>query len=493
MVRYDYLKALYELGKIAQGENGIDKSKLEEDFLRFSVYSPGRILQVRSPNVYLLEGEERKNFSKVIRTIGIQSPDSIPEVAAIGISGDFEALSSQQVNDYIIVASLQQVNADHYSDRRSYLNPLLQVIFQEGAKLIQNFSIHEAVFGKVKAKRGHLVLADISLFPEQFSAGPYSLELELDTPTKTIEEFRNFHQILEQIISDPKRNILDPKMIEEVTERGLQLRRKIGSLSRYEIPTERVFKVETNSCLLEDHQNASYYLYHPELKKNVVVYFGVPPLPCERKPRALTLLQGDAQEHTLAELVKLNFLNPSLAVLKSRIEDLDQLYQQTYRSRQEEEKETRQLRQLIHQLQKVGKDLAGINNPAMRTDYALRLPHEMLEFLVYPSSEDPVIHHLLSRLSWNKSIRDYHHTEAFKLRFTEADQVQRSKLIREVKTNLIFRTQQNEEVNLWLYQYHQPFCQSQGIEFQVRGKKVECKNLNETEDQEEYEIDLTSL
>jgi len=477
MSRVGYLKTLHELEKIARGKgkNGLDKNKLEEDFLRFSAYSKRNKLQVRLPSLYHLNGEEKKNMEEVLASLGTISPE---KVEAIGFSGDYEALPCKEA---IIITSLQQIRADHYSAGRSYLNPLLEVIFQEGINLIQNFSIHEALFGKVKAKRGELDLTETHLFPERFLAGAYRLEVELETPSSTVNEFITLHQMLNEMVRDSKAKLLEPREIYEITARGLQLRGKLGSLSRYEVPAKKIFSAETNSCLVEEERSSSFYLYIPNSKKNIMVYFGESPFEVGKKPAALKVLEGNSQEHSLAELVKGEVFNPSLAVLESRIEDLTTLYEDALRSRQQKQDQFLHLKRLIVELKEAQENLSVIANPKMRTEYALKLPHEMLEFIVYPSTGDAVIHNLLAKLSWNRPIRDYHNTEAFKLKYAEADEAQKARILEEVRTNLIFRTQQNEDVNFWLYQNHQEFCEKQGIEFEVLE--------NDLED----DVDLSSL
>ena len=214
-----------------------------------------------------------------------------------------------------------------------------------------------------------------------------------------------------------------------------------------------------------------------------MVHFGESPFETGKEPKVLTVLQGNAYEHSLAELTRLNFFSPSSAVLESRITDLTILYERALRSGQEKKDQLLYLDRLISELKEARENFEIIANPAMRTEYALRLPHELLEFIVYPSTEDPVVHDLFSKLSWNGAIRDYHNTNGFKQQYLEADEAEKAKLLQEVKSNLIFSTQQNEEINLWLYQHHRYSCQGQGIEFEVVGNEAEI----------DVDVDLSSF
>ncbi len=94
-------------------------------------------------------------------------------------------------------------------------------------------------------------------------------------------------------------------------------------------------------------------------------------------------------------------------------------------------------------------------------------PAELLEFFVYPATNDPVVHELLPRMSWNASIREYHDTLGFMDRFEKASDKQRKDMLVQVKSNIMFSNQQNKNVNLWLFQNHKEFCERAGIKFKL--------------------------
>jgi len=315
----DYLKELAELGRIARGErNPLNTTRLEEEFLAFSSCMPSGELSVRLPKLYMLGGTEKEHFVEVLKALNDERT-KIPE--SVGISGCFEHRAGQ---DTLIFFSPNQLSADPFSSSVSYLLPLIERIYSDGATLIRDFAIHEALFGQVSCKRGELDLRELHLFPEKFEPGPYQLAIELDTPTKTVREFREVQGLLSSFESAPN-SLLDPEKVKETTTRALELRKRVGSLSRYEARAQ-TFSVETNSCVLRNRASTSFYLYSPTHGQNVLVYFGACPIQEASQLARLLVLDGNKQQHTLSKLVELDIFKPSLPVLEQRITDLTELW-----------------------------------------------------------------------------------------------------------------------------------------------------------------------
>jgi len=40
-------------------------------------------------------------------------------------------------------------------------------------------------------------------------------------------------------------------------------------------------------------------------------------------------------------------------------------------------------------------------------------------------------------------------------------------MLRELQSNIMFGNQQNNNVNVWLYQNHRDFCENAGVKFQL--------------------------
>lgn len=463
MTKLDELKELYRLSQLARrGDTSINTTTLEDNFMAFSSYSPRRVLTVELPSMYELQGDEHQHVAAALASLGATNV-ALP--GRVDFSGCFE---NSPLADSLIFFSLQQAEADHCRGFRSYLDPLLLEVYTNGTKLIRDFALHEAVVGKVKAARGSLDLQEINLFPERFTNGKYGLSVVLDTPTKTVEKFMKLHGSLEKFKANPKQSILDPKFVEKTTNKAIKLRRLLGSLSRYERPEEKSFAVYVDSCVVRTDDNKSFHLYAENSRKNVMVYFGEDPFSETSQPRELIVLDGNQYHHTLRKLTELGFYEASSAILEQRISDLRHLYDDAARGKGRALNGSySDFSSLIRELEKVETHFKSVINPQRRTKFALKQPAELLEFIVYPTTEDPIIHELLPRISWNKAIREYHNTDKFTADFLEGDTEKRQEMLRMATSNVVFSNQQNNDVNVWLYKNHKDFCVHQGVRFEV--------------------------
>jgi len=466
MTTLAYLKMLDQLRQISRGDNHqIDVSKLEADFLGFSAYSKKRALTVVLPKLYQVEEEEKDHVQEALTSLGLTilgTSSSVPEYLDIG--GGF---TGNNCLDCLLLLSLQQYQSDHQTNERSYLNPLLEKIYSEGGRFIQDFSIHEAIVGKVTAKRGDLDLSEVHLFPGKFYHGPYRLEADLDTPQKTVQKLRKLEQFWTEIGEDLKSHLLDYSELQQVTEKSLELREKLGALSRYHIPSSSQFSVSVNSCVLRQPSGTLFYLFEPNNQKNVLVYWGNSPFAQSQAPAQLQAFSGDAHQHTLVKLTEMGFYIPSEKILEERMTVLTKLQEQATRQAQAPLSGHEDFQTLMEELQRVQEFFTRTVNPDMRKEHLLKQFPEILEFVVYPATEDPVVHELLPRLSWNQTIRRYHNSSKFKNVFEQAGEEEKAKMLQEVQANLMFANQQNNDVNVWLYQNHQDFCQKKGIEFKL--------------------------
>jgi hypothetical protein len=460
----EMLSYLDKLRKVKRSHGFVDTSQVEEDFLSLSSTTRKGELTVRKLRTYTLEGEDSTKLKKALRAAGIMA--DVP--SEIGISGGFNGMA----NDQLFLLSLSQLNADYASHNRAYLNPLLAKVYGEGKKLIRDFSIHEAIFGRARCFAGELDLDEIKLFPERFKPGAYKLSVELDTPEKTIERFLEFSRLEQEFIEDAEKNLKDERKVTEFTERVIKLRETLGAISRCEVPKTNVFSAETNSYLRENGDNTYFYLYNPQQKKNVLVYFGK--LPFANAPLDLEVLDGSEQQSTLARLVSLDFYKSSSSVLQQRIKDITQLYEGASRIRvknlQHDYTNFGKLLEKLKVNQRVLEDMASEEG---RKNFTLQQPTEILEFMVCPNNLDqenpdlidPVVHDLLAHLSWNTNLRNYHDSAGFMKKFKEASSKDREEMLIRVSSGLSFANQQNNDVNLWLYDNYRGFCEAKGIKF----------------------------
>jgi hypothetical protein len=454
----EMIEYLRRIRNIKRGAGFIDTSKVENDFLYFSSRVGRGILNVTIPRQYILNGDDGKKIAEALKTSRIDL--EIP--SEIGISGGFNGIANNQ----LFLVSPNQFNTDYSSHSRAYLTPLLIKIYGEGTKLLRDFTVHEALYGEVKCFSGELDLKDIGLFPEKFIPGKYKLSVEIDTPNSSVKKFVQLRKLMQELKENKEQFLKSENKVAEMTERILELRSVIGSLSRYEDVETNVFSSETDSCVIENERNNYFYLYNPQQNKNVLVYFGDSPI--SKTPLDLNVINGEDRQSALASLLSFDFYKVSPAILDQRIKDLNAMYEGAARAEKRnisgEHADFGKFLEKLKMNQRVIQDMA---NEEARKNFALTQPPEILEFLVCPSNENPVVHDLLTHLSWNTSLREYHDTRNFIQSFEKADKKTREKILKRAVYGISFANQQNNDVNFWLYQNYRGFCQSLGIEFNV--------------------------
>jgi len=459
------LRELQKLKDIALEQQGrINTSQLEQDFVRFSSYSPKAALKVQLPKLYTIQGEEKTHIQQALVALGLQKENAPPIFPkALDIAGEFEYHPSKEA---LLFVSPTQFRADHYSSVRSYLNPLVENIYSEKIALLRDFTKQEAVIGLIERKRANLNLEQIALYPHLFTSGPYELRVKLDTPTKMISAFCSLQQKIKELEQNPKQTMLQPKVVEKTTATALHLRNILGNLSRYEQPESQECIVATNSCIVRTTASTLFYLYAEKIQKNILVYFGEDPFTKKEKPSQLEVLAGEGQAETLHQLIKAGIYNVSLPLLQQRIREITQLYDVGKQNFPHESDHT-DFNELLTKLTTIESYFQAVINPAARLKYIEKIDHELGQFMVCPASEDIVTYQLLPRLSWNESVRMYHQTLTFITKFQQAQELEKRAMLHKVISNMAFDSQQNKDVNVWLYQNHKSLCQEENILFEV--------------------------
>jgi hypothetical protein len=448
---YQYLE---QLKRIRRGAGMFDPTQMEKDFMGYAAMNPGGTLALKKPKLYSIKPEEEVKMQQVLGALNHvgQTPTHID------ISGGFTGSHL----DELIFLSLNQGSSDNSSHERAYLHPLIEKVYLEASGLISDFSIVEGVYGKVKCSIGDLSLEDLPFFPEKFFPGPYNLEVTLDTPHRTISQFGEFTRELESFLKNPQEEGLASGKLEQLTQRGIKLRKILGSLSRYHNPGKNNFSVQTNSCLLERDKTSLTYLYCPNTNRNAVIYFGENPF--SQTPHGLVILNGAEKQKALAKLIELGVYEPNLAVLDQRIKELSEFYEDTQR-RAKGKGNLGGLQTLVNKLTSVRNTLNGIASRESQKKFTLDQSEELYEFLVCPKEADPVIHDLMPHLSWNNLLASYHDTKKFMHEFEQASKSRKHEMVSGVISGMKFSNQQNLDVNLWMYQNHKGICEKVGVNF----------------------------
>lgn len=457
MREYDRMRYLVKLKQIHEARTGIvNKDSLSEEFLRFSqILPPGKLL-VHQPKMYKVRGEEIKHLNDAL-DFHQQMHLDIDEIDMTG-GTNYESI------DNIIILSMAQINADHITRSRSYLNPLIENVFKNGHQLISNFSINHALTGIVKSYSDGIELNEAHLFPNRFEKGKYRLETCLDTPSNTIADYKRLTDTLEGFVAQPKRSMLDKRLVEDTTRLALNLRKELGALSRYQ-SSDPNFSSSTNSVIRIKSDNTEFFLYSEKHDENVLVYFGENRF--KKEPYDLEIIDGSKSDKALTRLLELDFLKVSRDVMQRRLEDLKMIYDETIRKEQTSSESGSELSTIIRKLEEVYQASGNHHNDESKKNFLLKQPTELYEFAICPATEDPVIHEILPRVSWNKYLREYQNTIRFISGFERASEEYRSNLLSNVTSSILFNNQQNNDVNFWLYKNHEVFCRDQGIGFEI--------------------------
>ena len=163
----------------------------------------------------------------------------------------------------------------------------------------------------------------------------------------------------------------------------------------------------------------------------------------------------------------MGFYAPSEAILENRIKRLSQIYDDAKRHGNNMEIKHVALSETMDKLENLSEYFASVRNEEMRKKHVLRQMPELLELVVYPTLNDPILHELLPRLSWNEGLRAYHHTRQFIRLYEGAFNEDKEKMIKAITPSIIFNNQQNNDINSWLYLNHKEFCEANGINFEL--------------------------
>jgi hypothetical protein len=454
MSRLDYVRDLYRLRQIAEGGlDELDTSRLEAEI---AAAARGRdtVLEIGPGQHYALRGEEVDHYAEA--TGRHSAPRFIDD-------GGWCAEDPLDDAERLVVVSPRQ-RTGRLAARFAPLRPLLDEVYRRGAILLEDFTIHEALCGRVTASRGQLPLGDLPLFPRRFAPGPYRLAVTLDTPRRTVARFGEVMQALDALRAEPT-GVLDLEGVEALAADALELRRRIGALSRYRLPGTASFAVEVPACVVHTARGAWYLLYSAEHHRNVLVHFGGSPFAGGGEPPGLLVLDGDQREQVLSRLLELDLLVPApVPEIERRVAAMTALVRGG--SGPDGLSAKAALGDALAALERLRDGLAGAHN---RSRYLRgQAPEALLDLAVAPAAGDPVAGLLLPRLSWHQPTRRYHDTAGFIRRFQRVDDDGRRELLGTLRGCLALGSPQNRAVNAWLHHHHRGLCGEAGLAFVER-------------------------
>jgi hypothetical protein len=430
---FNYLKDLEYLRRISRG--GVPTlNQLESVFLGFSRQQDGIELTVIEPELYIIRGDEINHLREAI---GVTDVAKVPKI--LDNSGQYDA---GKPHGDILIASATQYKAGPLNYLMTFLSPILEEVYI--SRLVQEFTLREVLVGQVTYQVSG---KDITDFPQRISPGPYEISAEFDTANNTIEQLKEFERLLGESQKEPKAAVLSPNRIDSMLELGLDLRDRIGALRRYEIPEHQSFFAKSNYVFTMSGQTQMFWLYKNDL--NILVYFGKNPY--EEEPIGIEVYDGN-DSNTLRSLIVKGYYKPSEMLLEERIK---------FFSERDDSSD------IVHELSKAKRYFERFPSSIKRTEYILdSLPPELIEFVIYPNDDDPLLYLLLPRLSWSEELRQYHDSQRFISGFRSANAEKRKAMLNRIPAPY-FSHMQNNDVNLWLYQNHRELCENNGVNFRL--------------------------
>jgi hypothetical protein len=289
--------------------------------------------------------------------------------------------------------------------------------------------------------------------------------VELHTSNNTLDKICELDKLGKELKRNPEKNISDPKFLKKIVDLSTNLREVIGPPARYSVPKKKSIESNVNSCIVDYHGTKVYFLYEPQTNENVAVYFGRDIFNSGR-PRNLIVLNGEEYQDTLSRLLSLEMFKYSKNILNKKITVMRRMRDKAMRV-SDDGKIDETYVNFLDSLESAESELSKIKNQSYLKKRLLSVEPELVEFMIYPAKEDPVVHELMNKLSWNSSLRRYHNTSLFISDFENADDEEKKYMLNEVQSNLLFNNQQNNDVNLWLYSTHHDFCDENKIKFNL--------------------------
>lgn len=157
---------------------------------------------------------------------------------------------------------------------------------------------------------------------------------------------------------------------------------------------------------------------------------------------------------------------PSRSILDQRITTLQNLYLQASRQDQTNATNHSEYASLLEKLQEAQTTLRHMGE-GYAVRWVSRQPAPVIESIVRPAKDTSFEYALLGRLSWSPAIREYNDTKSFTSIFQAAPEEDQLSMLENVAADLLFSHQQNNDVNLFLYQNYQQMCQDHGFVFDV--------------------------
>ena len=227
-----------------------------------------RILKVLNDNDFEpLKGQKVENYHQFLTHMKYDVKKEELQDLRLDATGYCPSLGKKlgedYIKDYIIITSINQRDDVIIRDDRSYLRPLINYIYsqKEIFDLIHDITLKEVLIGKLSCYYDRLRR---SLF----------VEVDLETPGKSIGRLREITAEISSLKSDPYRMLSKSRSMRlyNLVKKPYDISEIFPTLDFIRIPEKKVLPVRRELfCLRESSKNGDVYYFAG--KRNMVIYF----------------------------------------------------------------------------------------------------------------------------------------------------------------------------------------------------------------------------
>ncbi len=383
------------------------------------------------------------------------------------------------VDDYIIIVSDKQRKCDIISDEFSFMGKLLDKVYQKAGPLVNQVSLGEALYGRVKTHLPSLDVQNLIMAAAVRKGRRIQLEVSLDTPTKAFETLEMMHDVVQHVRKDPRYVLSED--VKQVVQQSFEMkygasgkeRPALGNLRLIEPQGVFPVRMHLDFYKVRDDNMDLFGFYS---NKPVLVYFEHKPSSNDNRiTNEYVIVNGNdvnlvidtfvkeglfAFAPEVGELSLARMINQDNELAKwakeALVDDMDSIFKKIDDS---ESPEAKKLRYAIQRISKASK----------RQQYSVFKSIKDIDTklaLIYPVGNDPVLFDFLSRLQDRDS--DYtmyrNTTSAVEYINGHSDEEVASWL-QKVSKSWQYEEQQNLWVNLYLQKKRPEAVEAAGMRF----------------------------
>ncbi|HPZ09892.1 MAG TPA: hypothetical protein PL110_17505 [Candidatus Eremiobacteraeota bacterium] len=414
----------------------------------------------------LLKGQKIENYLQFLSCEGYNIKREELEglrMDATGFSPDLaKQLGEDYLHGYIVITTVNQRDDVIIRDDYSCLRPFINFIYSnsEVFNLINDITLKEVLIGKLTCYYDRM-------FRRLF------VELNLDTPGKSIRRIREIKKEIATLRADPYRMLSKARTekLKKIAVEPYDLSQRFPTLDLVRIPEGNLLPLRKQvECLREAKPEGDVFYFVGQ--RNIIIYFS------NVKPSVYLgddvdiFLQGNNRNQILNILFRHGFIGFKEDLTNTKLEEIAResiistITTSSFLTGLETETEipavqiTAKLNEYKVIRNKITKDINQNNILFRDLDFAIK------KDLVEPKRNRIDIQELLSKIEPENLIKMYlHDNRRFKQHFSSARDEEKVSILGKLISYLRQSNQSNLIVNTWLAENHFKICKECGIRF----------------------------